>query len=517
LYDSRLRLARVPRRQERAMSELELKFEVTPDDLKRLARHPAFAGKADRASLSTTYFDTPANDLRAAGLSLRVRRKAGQYVQTMKRTRAGVIFDRDEWESPTAHKTPDTALLAQTPAAGVLEEHAEQLAPRFTTRIRRDARLYRLAGALVELSIDKGDIVGEGRSEPMLELELELKDGEPGALYALAEDLAELAPIRLAFDSKSERGYRLIADQIGGARKAEGMAVSPNMTTAVAFACIAHACLVQLAGNAQALRRARRADSLHQARIGLRRLRSAMTVFKSVVADEAFEGLRAECKWATGELNLARNLDVFLAKVSAAAAQDPTLNAYVERLGQARTAAYDRALAALSSARFSRFLLRSALWIENGSWLSDPDCGPRRERPIGAFAAEALDHLRKAVRKQGKDLSGLDPVVRHHLRIKAKKLRYAAEFFEHAFDIPDKRRRRFIGKLKALQDALGELNDIAVAPQTALHGVFGRKASDLAFTAGKWVGAMKAREPELIETAMDAFGDFKAAKPFWPS
>ena len=124
------------------MSELELKFEVTPDDLKRLAKHPAFAGKADRANLSTTYFDTPANDLRAAGLTLRVRRKAGQYVQTMKRTRAGVIFDRDEWEAPTPHKTPDAGLLAETPAAGLLKEHADDL----TARLVMPACLRRCLG-----------------------------------------------------------------------------------------------------------------------------------------------------------------------------------------------------------------------------------------------------------------------------------------------------------------------------------------------------------------------------------
>ena len=193
------------------MSELELKFEVTPDDLKRLAKHPAFAGKADRANLSTTYFDTPANDLRAAGLTLRVRRKAGQYVQTMKRTRAGVIFDRDEWEAATPHKTPDAGLLAETPAAGLLKEHADDLTARFTTRIRRDARLHREDGALVELSVDKGEIVGAGRSEPMLELELELKDGDARGLYALAEDLAGVAPIRLAFDSKTGTAFPISA------------------------------------------------------------------------------------------------------------------------------------------------------------------------------------------------------------------------------------------------------------------------------------------------------------------
>ncbi|CAN5286057.1 inorganic triphosphatase [soil metagenome] len=499
------------------MSEIELKFEVTQAALRRLAAHPAFDAAADRVNLTSRYFDTPNSDLREAGLSLRVRRKGRGYVQTLKRSRDGDLFDRDEWEGPTPGQALDLSLLADTPVAGLLGDHAAELQPRFTSRIRRDIRLWKSGPSLVEVSIDRGEIVGEGCREPLLELELELKDGPVEGLYALAEDLSGAAPMRLSFDSKSERGYRLVAGQAGQARKAASPALSPKMTCSAAFARIAESCLMQLAGNAEALRRERRPESLHQTRIGLRRLRSAMSLFKPMVFDAEFDALRLECKWAAGELDLARNLDVFIAKVSAAKSTAPRFDVYLARLNDVRERAYDRAREVLDSPRFARLLLNGALWVENGPWTRTSDCAQAqaREGRQSDFAAAVLDDRRKSLRKAGKDLHGLAPDVRHRLRIKAKKLRYAAEFLDGAFEGGDKRRRRFIDALKGLQDTLGELNDIAVADESARHGVFGRGATELAFLAGQFVGALKANEPKLIDKAVKAYDGFRAAGPFW--
>src|SRR5204863_4189054 len=137
---------------------------------------------------------------------------------------------------------------------------------------------------------------------------------------------------------------------------------------------------------------------------------------------------------------------------------------YVERLKQARSSAYDRGLEALDSPRFAKLLLDLALWVETGHWSRDDAAADDRDRPVDHFAAEVLDHRRHRLRRAGRALRGQDADSRHRARIEAKKLRYAAEFFENAFPDAGKRRRRFVEALKALQDELGALNDIAVAP-----------------------------------------------------
>jgi triphosphatase len=105
-------------------------------------------------------------------------------------------------------------------------------------------------------------------------------------------------------------------------------------------------------------------------------------------------------------------------------------------------------------------------WIETGDWTRNPDhsAGMLRERPVAAVAVEQLRRRWKKILKNGKPLAESDPQGRHRLRIRAKNLRYAAEFFATVF--PGKkctrRRKDFVARLEQLQDALGDLNDIAV-------------------------------------------------------
>ncbi len=498
------------------MSEIELKFEVTPEDLKRLSSHPAMAGPGERVSLATVYFDTAAGDLRAAGLSLRVRRKGGKFTQTLKRTRSSDLFDRDEWEGETSRFAPNLSLLEQTPVAGLLEAHALALRAQFTLKVNRHIHLWDEGETVIEISIDRGEIRAGDLAEPILELELELISGPVERLYAFAKELSLIAPIRLSFDTKGDRGYRLISGALGDARKAEALALTPEMSTETAFRSVARACLVQLAGNGQAMHRSRGPDAVHQARIAIRRLRSALTVFKPVLKDDLYPNVRADLKWAVGEFNLSRDLDVFIDRLGKRSPSEP-LDNLLSRLRKVRDEAFDAALASLDSPRFAALLLDTALWVETGPWATndEPEQAACRDEPIGHFAARVLEDRRDKVRKAGKALARMQPEARHHLRIDAKKLRYSAEFFEHAFPKSGRRRRRFIDALKGLQNQLGALNDIAVAEGIARHGVYGRGAADLAFTAGEIVGEMRAEEPHVVERAAEAFAQFRKTPKFW--
>lgn len=126
--------------------------------------------------------------------------------------------------------------------------------------------------------------------------------------------------------------------------------------------------------------------------------------------------------------------------------------------------------------------------------------------------------------KRGKHIDALDPKQRHKLRIAAKKLRYASEFFADVF--PGKkaacRRKRFIAGLKALQVYLGDLNDIVVNKRLSASIVSSPAASEglddqawKAFTAGRLCGREEERFSSVMKAAMRAHKVFAGAKRFW--
>jgi CHAD domain-containing protein len=139
-------------------------------------------------------------------------------------------------------------------------------------------------------------------------------------------------------------------------------------------------------------------------------------------------------------------------------------------------------------------------------------------------AAEQLRRRRKKIMKRGRQLNALDPDRRHRLRIQAKKLRYASEFFASGF--PRKRSVRrhghFLASLEQLQDALGDLNDIAVHEQLSERLANGVNAgskrqggAEKAFAAGRLSGREEARIAPAIKEAGRAYAGFAKAKPFW--
>jgi CHAD domain-containing protein len=192
-----------------------------------------------------------------------------------------------------------------------------------------------------------------------------------------------------------------------------------------------------------------------------------------------------------------------------------------------RMRALERAETAVGSPRFRRLVLDAAAWIEIGDWTRKDDELDRtlRERALVDAATEELRRRRSKIRRRGERLAELDELRRHKLRIRAKKLRYACEFFGGAFSGKKsvRRRKKFIAKLKRLQDALGDLNDIvvheklarrAITPRGAGRKLLARRARK-AFAAGRLSGCEEARFAAVKNDAKRAYAAFAKAAPFW--
>jgi triphosphatase len=116
-------------------------------------------------------------------------------------------------------------------------------------------------------------------------------------------------------------------------------------------------------------------------------------------------------------------------------------------------------------------------------------------------------------------LARLDARSRHKLRIQAKKLRYAAEFFVSLFAQKRtvKRRKQFLDALGRLLDGLGDLNDIAVHEKRIAAISIRRQRSNpsRAFAAGLLTGLEDARTEAAMTAAVKAYADLEKIKRFW--
>jgi inorganic triphosphatase YgiF len=513
--------------------EIELKLEVPSDQVERLGRLPLLRGlkPAKSKTLISVYFDTAKQKLRRNGLSLRVRRASGSYVQTIKKRggRSVGLFERNEWECDVAEGRPDLDAAHDTPLAPLVNKKLRRtLKPLFETRVRRQNYPVRKHGSEIELTVDKGKVEAEGRSSPLCEIELELKKGNPADLFELTGAIGKLVPVALASKSKAGRGYDLIAKDDGGPVKGEPIGLTPDVTWATAFRIVARACLYQIAANERFVRRGD-AEGVHQMRIGIRRLRTTISLFKDMLAGGQTEAMKSELKWLTGELGPARELDVFVkgAVTKDSDASGPGLGVIAEHFRKRRRQALEGAAEAVASLRFRQLILDAAEWIAIGEWSRNNDELRRsiRERPLADAAAEELSRRQKKIRKQGRHLAELDPQRFHKLRIRAKKLRYAAEFFAGAFPSKKAARRRdkFVAKLRDMQDALGDINDIRVheglAKQTIASHAGARRRGDRrakgAFAAGRLSGREGARFASVMKEAERAYAAFAQTASFW--
>jgi inorganic triphosphatase YgiF len=494
--------------------EIELKLSVDPESIETLPRHPllAQARKAPEqgGSLYAVYFDTQAQDLRRAGLSLRLRRQGDGWVQTIKADSGakGPVMDRDEWETAVDGEALDWRAAEGTALGQLLERSdlKDRIRPAFTVTTDRKAFLIHRNRTRIELVLDRAEIAAGGRSRRFGEIELEVKRGKPNAVFGMALALVEAAPVRLSRSTKSGRGYALLDDRAPKPVKAERVALSAGSTSAQAFQAIARSCLSQAVENEAIVREHREAEAVHQFRVGLRRLRAAASLFGELISDAESRRVRDELRWMNHSLGPIRDLDVLIARLRAAPDHEQSLVAAQRR----RDEACNELLARLDEPRFRRAMLVAAAWIEAGRWLTldDPALRELRDEPVESRAARELRKRRKRVMKRAKRLEELDPDARHEVRIEIKKLRYGVEFFGRLFSgaKAKSRRKRILAAAEQLQEVLGELNDLAVGGHL-LGPAPARNDGGPAEPEG--------RAEELLDRAKRIYDDLAGTKPFW--
>jgi inorganic triphosphatase YgiF len=517
--------------------EIEMKLELDTASLDRLRRHPVIRqyrqGRATTQTLDNTYYDSQDFALAKAKAALRIRKKGRQYIQTLKAQGAqnGVHFERPEWEWDRPTPTLDMALMDETPIAAMIKDprRAAEIQPLFATNFKRTTWVLADTDWEIELTIDQGEVCAGPAAAPLTapiqEVELELKRGEPVHLYDLARKLTQDLPCRLSLVSKAGRGYGLIRGDRQQPTKGTFPTLTANTSLAEAFRAICLSCLTHALENEPVLREQRHPEAVHQMRVGLRRLRSALSLFKSIANTPEGVVLKEELRWLAGELGDARDLDVFkaelLAPVLDAYPTDSALTLLAQTINHHQNSAYDRALAALDNPRCGRLFLDFAAWLDQGDWCQPLSAAQRLllDQPVKGFAQGILEHRARVVERGGRRLQRMGAEKRHALRIEIKKLRYACEFFVSLYG--PKKAKPYMKALAALQDQFGALNDAAVAHSrlfrlasgdSPTHGV---PLGVLAFAGGLVSGWHQHRAHQDMAHCLEGWKDFADQRAFW--
>jgi len=284
-----------------------------------------------------------------------------------------------------------------------------------------------------------------------------------------------------------------------------------------AFSALVRACVAQMQANERGLLAGRNAEYLHQFRVGLRRLRSAIQTYRPVLEVNALAALNDEISWLSNQLGAARDWDVLLGDIIAPLLRSephaPGLDALRRRCALQRRSCGLAARAAIASPRYDALRLQLEEFAAAPRFKDDARAEYLRNLPLRAFAAKRLAGREKAARLLAEGLADADSGHRHSLRIAAKKLRYGIEFFQALF--PRKKSRAYASALSAMQDALGLLNDGATARRLLSSVDHGRDPAADAAARGLVLGWIVAQEHFGMQGLAAGHATWRAQKRFW--
>lgn len=344
----------------------------------------------------------------------------------------------------------------------------------------------------------------------------------PAPLYDLALGLPKVVQIRPEMRRKAERGYGLLgaATDMPQAVQAGPVTLDPAMTVEAALQRFGQRCLNHLLCN-EPVALAGEPEGVHQIRVAVRRLRSALSALKPMLPAEHHRWASEELRWFTRALAPMRNWDIFtgdlLRPVREALPNRHEIERLISAAERSRRAAFIDAKQTILSQRHTEAMLRLLQWFAARAWRDQPisENTILLLAPISDVAPDLIERCHRKARRRCKRFDELTPAGRHKLRIAFKKLRYTIEFLESLFDKHEV--RAFVKRLKSLQDHLGHANDVRVAydlmdqiRETKTHnaGAIDRAGG---LVLGWHERDLVDREPKLRKHVRH----FKQLDPFW--
>jgi CHAD domain-containing protein len=443
-------------------------MDVTPEHERKLEAPDGFelpplgGSPLEPRMFTSVYYDVPGNSLARAGITLRRRTERGRSVWQLKLPSDGFRLELEQPGGPTEPPEEMQALLATHLRLGPVAPIAE-------LRTRRRGELVARNGTTAEVTVDEVAVMDALRvADEFVEVEIELRSGDPKALGAIAKEVGRAGATRGEGIPKLFRALGLPGPQPAPKEPFEALRA---LLFAQLTAILAHDPGTRLGTDP---------ESLHDMRVAVRRARALLRAGRALVATDT-EGLNEELGWLGGILGAVRDLDVLLERLHAEAnglggvdakAAERLLRALDRERKRDRTAL----LKAMSGERYFALLDRFQSELDalepSGAGVS-----------LDSLAKRELKKVRKAVRALPEDPQ--DDEL-HNVRKLGKRARYASELAGHT---------EVVRRAKALQDVLGEHQDAVIAEQR-LRALAAAVSPDQALAAGRLIDREQTRHAE---------------------
>ena len=285
--------------------------------------------------------------------------------------------------------------------------------------------------------------------------------------------------------------------------------LSPGMACDTAFRIIARrhldAVLTQHDGTCRG-----DPEALHQIRIALTHLRTAIRFFSPMVDDGLRPAVWTELKWLNSQLGMVRDLDVAIDRVIAESGGELDVIAELQHWDEKRAESHRLLARALQSARYRRLVEQTSSWIESGPWSTrrTKEAIRLRRCSLADHATARLTEWEKTLLKKARKLNKLDVEKRHKLRLLNKRMTYSVESLQDLFaDESLTKQKSILKQLRKAQKSLGQLNDDARGQTLAASLNEAVPGAGIRFLNRK-------REKKLLRTASEAYRKLAKAKPF---
>jgi len=249
-------------------------------------------------------------------------------------------------------------------------------------------------------------------------------------------------------------------------------------------------------------------DALHQIRIALTRLRTAILFFFPMVDDAARPGVWTDLKWLHSQFGLVRDLDVAIERIAAANGNE--LADQLQSWNEKRSKSHHLLARVLQSVRYRRLIELTSNWVESGPWSTrqGKEAVSLRRLSLADHAARQLEQWKKELLRKSRKLDELSVKKRHRLRLLNKRLTYAIESLEDLFaDKSLAKQKAVLKHLRKAQRSLGRLNDDTSG--RALAKSLNPNGSEARFPF-----INRKREKKLLRTAAAAYNKLDKSKPF---
>ncbi|PNK59766.1 CYTH and CHAD domain-containing protein [Psychrobacter sp. FDAARGOS_221] len=505
------------------MQEIELKFLVPQYKIDALMRQAKIKSSVT-SQLAAHYFDTPTNALASAGMALRIRKEGDTWVQTLKSSGDGMASrgeqnnTLDEEQIATALEQdnlyPDLSLYDDAKTSKAINQlTANQagdqqtiLTRQYVTDVERTTRLIKRDNNVIEMAYDEGKVVhGEDSqiTQPIHEIEFELVEGEVSYLFEIAKTWCKRYQLCISTVTKAERGGLLLEDKLfADATKADlkQLSVHSKMSKPQFMRAVIHNCMIQILPNASAI--AAGSDDgnhVHQLRVGLRRLRTALKFFDGFSSDINPEWLPI-LKQTFSLLGDFRDRELLQTKTQ------PMLESVGGPFVDWSDERDNLAVMPIDAVRANDFQLTLLELIEYTMSSAKQDQVSRKSSAKEATTA-ILNKLYNKISKASDHFADLSIDEQHDVRKRLKSLRYVSEFVRPMYK--KKKTKAFLKYLEPAQEVLGEYNDNIVG-----HLFYAEKTNK---DANAWfaVGYFSAKEVYASQQCAECLKQVRDAPIFW--